>query len=74
MTIRLTESQRQLLEHALDAMRDEILAGDRPMTKKAKNLYCSAVTLVRERPAETRKVRSDFGTSRPTPQLEVPGT
>lgn len=72
--MRLTEAQRQLLEHALDAMRDEIFAGDRPMSKKTKNLYLAAITVVRERPAESRKVRSDFGTSRPTPQLEVPGT
>lgn len=72
--MRLTARQRALLEEALDAMRDEILSGERPMTKKTKNLYCAAVTIVRERPAGERKARSDLGTTRPTPQLEVPGT
>lgn len=68
----LTEGQRELLERTLDAL--ALAAGEKdPMQRHhALRLYETAVALVRERPAGSRRIRSDFNRPRRnTAQLEI---
>lgn len=64
MATRLNEAGRELLERTLDAFASATDAQD---YSEALRLYERAVSLVRERPAGERRVRSDFNQARRDP-------
>lgn len=65
----LTDSERELIERALDALASAPSLAD---YNDALRLYEKAVCVVRERPAGTRRVRSDFNQRRRiVAQLEI---
>lgn len=64
----LTNTDRELIERALDEMWQRIDPGE---SLALTNLYCQAISIVRERTEGVRKVRRDFGRRRPTPQMEI---
>lgn len=66
--MQITERERELLERALDTMFDQCEPDDMPLS----DLYCQAISIVRERPADVRRLRRDFNQRRPTPQADMP--
>ena len=59
----LSNKDRELIERTLDEMFQRISVSD----TAAVDLYCKAISIVRELP-EGRKLRADFNTRRPVPQ------
>lgn len=64
----LTEGQRELLERTLDAF---ATAADLQDYRGALALYEKAASIVRARPAGTRRLRSDFNQRRASSQLDL---
>ncbi len=67
--MQITEKQRAVLEEALDCMMLGVSMQEWPACSVK---YEKAIAIVREKPAGQRRVRSDFNTKRPTPQMELP--
>lgn len=68
----MTEIERQRLETALDRLYDIASehCDEQELVEVTKH-YGLAVAIVRERPEGHRRVRSDFQTNRPGPQMEI---
>ena len=66
----ITESDRELIERALDMMAVRSSCGGK-LTVQEIRLYEAAVAVVRERPAGQRRLRRDFLTQRPR-ELKAP--
>ena len=62
----LSPKDRELIEGALDELFQRVSVSD----TAAVDLYCKAISIVRELP-EGRKLRADFNTRRPVPQQRL---
>ncbi len=65
--MKLNDAQRATVENALDKMQQFVPAHERDTV----SAYTKAIAIIREKPAGMRRIRSDFNTKRPTPQMEI---
>lgn len=70
----ITTAERQQIETALDDLMLAVEApGDQMAAFRARRRYLKAIAIVRDRPADVRRVRSDFGGQRrPRGQSQIP--
>lgn len=67
----ITPAQRNDIETALDEL-FMVMAPANPFDRhRVTRRYQKAIAIIRDRPAGFRKIRSDEGDRRPTPQREI---